>query len=84
MQLDNGIPLHDGSPELLDKWLDRVETLETTCPDEIVKKQGLLGPKWYSAFRGEVYAAEKVANIAKSDLAAKDGGAKLTGAIKGA
>ena len=84
LQFDNGASLRDGSPELLDKWLDRVETLDATYAEETVKKQGQWGPKLYNTLRGETYVAAKAANIAKSDLAATGGVAKLTDVIKGA
>ncbi len=57
LTLDGGIPSYDGTPELLDEYLDRVETLEIQYTDEVMKKQGPLAPRLYSALKGEAYAA---------------------------
>ncbi len=44
VNFDNGIPGYDGTPELLDEYLDRVETLMVQFNHEVVKKKGPLTP----------------------------------------
>ncbi len=64
LTFDNGIPSYDGAPELLDEYLDRMETLGVQYNEELIKKQGPLAPRLCNALKGEVYEAAKAANIA--------------------
>ena len=82
LQFDQGVPLFFGEPELFDEYLDRVETLVIGWTDEVVKKSGPLGPRLYNALKGEAYTAVKAANIAKADLAKKEGVEMMIAALK--
>jgi hypothetical protein len=79
---DNGIPSNDGMPELLDEYLDRVETLGVQHNEEVIKKQGPLALRLYIALRGEAYVAAKAANIAKAELAKLAGVSVLVAALR--
>ena len=69
LHFDQGIPIYDGRPELLEEYLDRIATLEIQYTDEVQKKQGPLAPRMYNALRGDAYMAVKAANIDKQRLA---------------
>ena len=79
---ETGIPIFDGRPELLEEYLDRVETLEISHTEDVQKKQGPLAPKLYNALRGEAYLAVKAANIEKTKLATTEGVKLLKDALK--
>ena len=79
---ETGIPIFDGRPELLEEYLDRVETLEISHTEDVQKKQGPLAPKLYNALWGEAYLAVKAANIEKAKLATTEGVKLLKEALK--
>ena len=82
LQFDQGMPQFSGEPELFDEYLDRVVTLVIGWTDEVVKKSGPLGPRLYNALKGEAYTAVKATNIAKADLAKKEGVELMIAALK--
>ena len=82
LTFDQGIPQFSGEAELFDEHLDRVETLVIQYTEDVQKKQGPLAPRLYNALKGEAYTAAKAANIAKKDLAKKEGVELLITALK--
>eukprot|EP00959_Pyramimonas_sp_CCMP1952_P339535 7110904-Pyramimonas_sp.AAC.1 len=65
LSFEQGIPVHDGTLELLTEYLDRIDTPRVGTAEDVVKKTGPLGPRLYNALRGEAYTAVKAANIDK-------------------
>ncbi len=53
LTFDQGIPGYDGSAELFDEYPGRVETLVIRHTEDVIRKQGPLAPRLYSALKGQ-------------------------------
>ncbi|CAK0856476.1 unnamed protein product, partial [Prorocentrum cordatum] len=51
LSFEQGIPVYDGTPELLEEHLDRIDTLRVGATEDVGKKTGPLGPRLYNALR---------------------------------
>ena len=74
--------MFDGSVELLEEYLDRVETLKSLNTEALTQKFGALGPRLYNCLRGEAYTAAKAADIDKATLAGDEGVDLLIGVLR--
>ncbi len=63
-----GIPGYDGTPELLDEYPGRVETLHTQYTELVQKKQGPVVTRLFTVLPGDAFTAvaAKAANIKES------------------
>ncbi|CAK0893465.1 unnamed protein product, partial [Prorocentrum cordatum] len=84
LTFEHGIPMHDGTPELLEEYLYRADTLKVGNTQEVAKETGPLGPRLYNALRGEAYTGVNAANIAKADLGSDSKIEALVSALKAA
>ena len=71
--MENGTPIYKGQVELLDEYLDRVETLRIGQSAEIEKKVGPLGPRLYNGLRDAAYLAVRSEGLKKEELATRGG-----------
>ena len=83
LAFDNGVPIYHGEAELLEEYIDRVETIQQTWTQDVEKKMGPLGPKIYNGLRGDAYRAAKTAGVQKADLATEEGLKKILLAVIG-
>ncbi|CAK0819351.1 unnamed protein product, partial [Prorocentrum cordatum] len=82
LSFEQGIPLHDGTPGLLEEHLDRIDTSRVRTTKDAVKKTWPLDPRLYDAPGGEAYTAVKATNIDNMDLGTDSGLEAIAMALK--